>query len=133
LVAAKNSMDWHCPTPMQATVAEFIAAGHLRRHVRKMRAAYQRRQRVVLEALREDFGQRLWPMESQYGMHVCAAARDETDVEAIAQALQAEGIALHTIERYFFGAPAYRGLVFGYGSASIAQLKRAMAALRKAL
>jgi GntR family transcriptional regulator / MocR family aminotransferase len=132
LVAAKNCMDWHCSTPLQTMVAEFIAAGHLRRHVRTMRAAYYRRQRFLLDALADDFGGLLAPIESQYGMHLCAQASDALDVEALARALQADGIQLHTLERYWLGAPALRGLVFGYGSAGVPQIRKALAALRRA-
>src|ERR1700761_6786668 len=43
LTAAKNCLDWHCPTPVQNAVAAFIAEGHLTRHVRKMRGLYKER------------------------------------------------------------------------------------------
>ena len=36
---AKFLADWHCPTPSQATLAEFIDGGHLARHVRAMRGS----------------------------------------------------------------------------------------------
>jgi GntR family transcriptional regulator/MocR family aminotransferase len=133
LVAAKNSTDWHCPTPMQAMVAEFIAAGHLRRHVRAMRAHYQRRQRFVVETLAREFHGRLAPLESRYGMHACAAAAPDVDVEGAARRLQHDGIHLHTLERYHLGREHVRGLVVGYGSTPVPQLRKALAALHAAL
>ena len=133
LVAAKNCMDWHCSTPLQTMVAEFISGGHLRRHVRRMRAAYQRRQRFLLDALAESWGGLLAPVESQYGMHLCAQAADALDVEALAYTLRTEGIQLHTLDRYWLGAPALRGLVFGYGSAGVPQIRKTLAALRRAV
>src|SRR5271156_664091 len=35
LIAVKNCLDWHCSTPIQSSVAGFIAEGHLARHVSK--------------------------------------------------------------------------------------------------
>ncbi len=133
LVAAKNCMDWHCSTPLQTMVAEFISGGHLRRHVRRMRTAYQRRQRFLLDALAEGWDGLLAPIESQYGLHLCAQAADALDVEALASTLRAEGIQLHTLDRYWLGAPAFRGLVFGYGSAGVPQIRKTLAALHRAV
>jgi GntR family transcriptional regulator/MocR family aminotransferase len=132
LVAAKNCMDWHCPVPMQTTVAEFIAQGHLRRHVRKMRAAYHKRQRLLLDSLRQDFAGVLHPIESQYGMHLSATVDDSVDVDAIAAAMQRGGVNVHTLSRYFLGAPTHRGLVFGYGSVGLAQIRKMLSVMAAA-
>jgi GntR family transcriptional regulator/MocR family aminotransferase len=56
LVAAKNCMDWHCSTPVQSAVAEFIAAGHLTRHVRKMRDVYRQRRQLLIETVHDKLG-----------------------------------------------------------------------------
>ena len=53
LTAAKNCLDWHCPTPIQSAVAGFIAEGHLTRHVRKMRDIYRQRRQLLLELVQD--------------------------------------------------------------------------------
>jgi len=131
LVAAKNSLDWHSSTPMQASVAAFIAEGRLTRHVRKMRQIYRRRRTVLLEGLERDFRAWLTPIPSFYGMHVAAEARAGVDVEAVARALARRNVRVHTFSRYYLGPHSRTGLVFGYGVADEDALRQGLAALRE--
>jgi len=116
-LAAKNALDWHCSTPLQVTVAAFIADGHLTRHVRKMRDVYGRRRELLRRAFDGPLGKWLEPIPSFYGMHTTAIARQGVDVESAAARVFSDGIKIHTLERYFVGEPTHTGLVFGYGAA----------------
>jgi GntR family transcriptional regulator/MocR family aminotransferase len=133
LVAAKNCLDWHCSTPLQTGVAAFIAEGHLAHHVRKMRGLYRKRRQVLIDSLRRDFGRWLEPIPSAYGMHVAAHAKGPVDLEAVAARLTARGVKIHTLERYYLGAPGRPGLVFGYGAVDPEEISRGLAQLHKAL
>ena len=133
LVAAKNAADWHCPTVMQTTVAAFIAEGHLARHVRKMRHVYQQRRRLLIETLRADFPRWLAPIPCTYGMHIGAHARASVDLEQVSAELLQRQIKIHGFERYYLGPARKRGLILGYGTAGLPELKHGMACLREAL
>jgi GntR family transcriptional regulator / MocR family aminotransferase len=122
LVAAKNALDWHCSTPLQVTVAAFIAEGHLSRHVRRMRDLYGRRRDLLRRNLDGPLATWFEPIPSFYGMHATALAQPGVDVEKAATQLLGEGIRIHTLDRYFLGPPAHAGLVFGFGAAEPAQL-----------
>jgi GntR family transcriptional regulator/MocR family aminotransferase len=132
LIAAKNSLDWHCPTPLQMGVARFIADGHLKRHVRKLRAIYQERRQLILDLLRRDFGSWLKPIPSYYGMHIAAAAVKPMPLESISQRLLRANVKVHSLSRYYLGAHAVDGLIFGYGAVDLPAIKRGLAALRAA-
>jgi GntR family transcriptional regulator/MocR family aminotransferase len=133
MVAAKNSLDWHCSTPLQAGVCEFIAGGHLARHVRKMRAIYGKRRQLLLTSLRRDFGKWLEPVPSFYGMHVAATVRGTWDPELVAEALLRRHVKIHTLGRFYLGPPAMDGLAFGYGAMDLPDIRRGLSALRQAL
>jgi GntR family transcriptional regulator / MocR family aminotransferase len=133
LVAAKNCIDWHSPVPIQASVAGFIAEGHLTRHVRRMREIYRRRRHALLETLTRELAQWLEPVPSYYGMHVAAIARRGVDAEAAAAAALGAGVRIHTLSRYFLGAPDRSGMVFGYGVADLPQIAHGLHKLREAL
>ena len=132
LVAAKNCMDWHSPVPIQATVASFIAEGHLTRHVRKMREIYKRRRNALIGALALELADWLEPVPSFYGMHVAAIAKSGVDTEAAAAAALAAGVRIHTLSRYFLGEPDRSGMVFGYGVADLPQIAQGVRKLREA-
>jgi GntR family transcriptional regulator / MocR family aminotransferase len=133
LTAAKNCLDWHCATPVQSAVAGFIAEGHLTRHVRKMRDIYGQRRELLLQSLQEQLGDWLVPIPSFYGMHIAALARAAADLEAVADALLRQQVKMHTLSRYFLGPQTKTGLVFGYGTVDLPEIRRGLSVLRKVL
>ncbi|HEY2464234.1 MAG TPA: PLP-dependent aminotransferase family protein [Steroidobacteraceae bacterium] len=133
LTAAKNCLDWHCPTPTQNAVAGFIAEGHLTRHVRKMRDIYGQRRQLLLELLQDKLSYWLRPIPSFYGMHIAALANPGVDLEAAAHDLLQQQVKIHTLSRYFLGRQSQAGLVFGYGTVDLPEIRRGLSMLRKAL
>lgn len=133
LVAAKNCLDWHSATPIQMTVARFISAGYLARHVRKMREVYRARREVVVRAVAEELHRWLIPSPSFYGLHVAAIARSHIDVQRVTDTLFQKNVRVHDLARYFLGPPTQAGVVLGYGVADLAELRRGIALLRRAL
>jgi GntR family transcriptional regulator / MocR family aminotransferase len=133
LTAAKNCLDWHCATPIQSAVAAFIAEGHLTRHVRKMRGIYKERRQLLLQSLQDKLGDWLSPIPSYYGMHVAAVLRAPLDLEPVSEALARQQIKIHTLSRYFLGPQTQAGLVFGYGTVDLAEIRRGISTLRKVL
>ncbi|HEX3915462.1 MAG TPA: PLP-dependent aminotransferase family protein [Steroidobacteraceae bacterium] len=133
VTAAKNCMDWHCSTPVQSAVAAFIAEGHLTRHVAKMRAIYRQRRLLLLNTLQDKLNDWLEPIPSFYGMHVAAVARAPVDLEAVAGALAQQQIKLHTLSRYFIGTQTRTGLIFGYGTVDLPEIRRGLSMLARRL
>jgi GntR family transcriptional regulator/MocR family aminotransferase len=133
LIAAKNALDWHCPIPMQMAVAAFVAEGHLAQHVRKMRSAYQRRRALLFETVQAEFSRWLTPIPSTYGMHLGVRVHAAIDLEKATEALSRRQVHVHTFSRYHLGPQAETGLILGYGTAGILELKHGLACLREAL
>jgi GntR family transcriptional regulator/MocR family aminotransferase len=133
LITAKNCLDWHCPTLTQMAVARYIADGHLARHVRKLRDVYRKRRDLIGEILRSDFSEELSPIQSHYGMHVAAFSTLPKHLERVTARLLESNVHLHSFERYFFGAPTSKGLVFGYGAVDLKAIEQGLKALRRVL
>jgi GntR family transcriptional regulator/MocR family aminotransferase len=129
LVAAKNSLDWHCSVPLQLTVASFIADGHLARHVRRMRDIYRARREHVLARLARELREWLEPLPSSCGMHLAAASRVPLDLDAVTEALLKRNIRVHALRRYYLGRPMRDGLVIGYGAAGLSDITYGLTAL----
>jgi GntR family transcriptional regulator/MocR family aminotransferase len=133
LIAAKNCLDWHCSTPIQSAVSDFIAEGHLTRHVRRMREIYKERRQLLLKFLRVELGDWLDRIPSCYGMHVAAAARCSLDFDHVTEALLRHDVKMHSFSRYFLGPQTRAGLIFGYGAADLSELKRGLVSLKQVL
>jgi GntR family transcriptional regulator / MocR family aminotransferase len=133
LVAAKNCLDWHCPTPLQSAVAGFITGGHLERHVRKMRAIYKLRREALLKILEEDLSKSLKPIHSNYGLHVAATAKTAVNLERVTELLLRRNVKIHTLSRYFLGPQTSKGLIFGIGTVDVPEIRKGIGLLGKAL
>ncbi|HEY1978050.1 MAG TPA: PLP-dependent aminotransferase family protein [Candidatus Baltobacteraceae bacterium] len=81
--AARDVVSLGTSAQLQATLADFIAQGYFSRHVRRMNGVYERRRRILVDALTRDVppGFKLGP--AQTGLHVALwGPRDFDDVTA---------------------------------------------------
>ncbi|MEV4802773.1 PLP-dependent aminotransferase family protein [Nonomuraea sp. NPDC049421] len=108
LRAARQLTDWHGALPTQAALARFIDEGLLSRHIRKATREYAARHAMIAEAL--DADERLLPVPSTAGLHLCARLAPGVTVE------DGDGLAVEPLEAYCGERPAQRGLVLGYGA-----------------
>ncbi|HEX7038174.1 MAG TPA: PLP-dependent aminotransferase family protein [Pseudomonadales bacterium] len=68
--------DRQNPGLEQAALADFIADGHLERHIRRMRRLYGQRRAVLVESLAEHFGEAAQVLGDAAGMHVMVRFAD---------------------------------------------------------
>jgi GntR family transcriptional regulator/MocR family aminotransferase len=133
LTAAKNCFDWHSSTPVQMGVAGFIAEGHLSRHVRKMRALYDQRRRLVTAYITDRLDKWLEPIPSLYGMHVAALGRQPIDFDAVCADLLESNVRIHSLDRYYLGPATRHGIVLGYGVVDAPEIEHGLSLLHKTL
>ena len=127
----------HVEVGSQAVMAEFIAAGHFQRHIRRMRAAARRRRDALLAG---------WPQglpgcaplpAVEAGLHLCVRVDGMARERALLAAAQRVGVELNGLSRYWLPdgntpADARAGLVLGFAAVPEAEIARALAALREA-
>ncbi|MCW5665152.1 MAG: PLP-dependent aminotransferase family protein [Piscinibacter sp.] len=122
--AGKALADRHSPGDAQETLARFIAEGHLLRHLRRMREAYQERQALTIEALARASGGALRLAPSAQGMHLLhEIAPGRPDMPLGARAREA-GVFLAPLSAYAIESRR-RGWVFGYAGYAPAELRAA--------
>ncbi len=106
--------------PAQQAMAVLLERGDLDRHLRRMRLEYARRRAAVVDALGS------LVTGDTAGLHVMVELPEHTTgplVEAAAE----HGVLLDAMSRHHHGAPARHGLVIGYGSASLQEVRRGVA------
>jgi GntR family transcriptional regulator/MocR family aminotransferase len=104
--------DRQTPLLEQAALADFLAEGHLERHIRRMRRLYGRRRAVLVEALEKHFGSRATVMGDDAGMHVLVRFRDT----AVTERAAANKVMLSASAPYYMGAAPRDEFVFGFSS-----------------
>jgi GntR family transcriptional regulator/MocR family aminotransferase len=102
----------------QRAVAEYLEVGALRIHTQRMRQRYRRRRAEVVAALRDCPGLAVYPMDG--GLH--AVVETQRDEAAVVAELAERGVQVSPLSQYWSQAGSRRGIVFGFGAVSAAEL-----------
>ncbi len=132
LVAAQRAASLSMPVLMQAAVADFIAEGHLLRHVRRMCGEYAERRRALERLLPRHLGARAAVLPAIAGLHL-AVALDGVDADELVRRAWAAGVGVEPLSRYWLGEGGPQGLVLGYGSITAGRIPEAVKRLGLAL
>jgi GntR family transcriptional regulator/MocR family aminotransferase len=133
LIAAKQIADRHCALLTQDTLAQFIAEGHLTRHVRKMTRIYGARRAVLLDALHRHCGGMLTPIPAEVGLHITARLNLPVPAADIMSRAASASVKVQTVAQFSDGAVAVNGLGFGYGGIETDEVDAGVRALAKAI
>jgi GntR family transcriptional regulator / MocR family aminotransferase len=113
---ARLASDMHTSVEVQAALAEFIAAGHFARHIRRTRELYRQRQRDLIELASAITGELLEMRPAPAGMRLLGLLPRGIDATAVSWAASERGVLVTPISR---AAPASitegrEGLLLGY-------------------
>ncbi len=138
LAALRPRLGVRIPEPVQHAVLALLRSGDLERHVRKMRLEYARRRAALVDGLTHGataataHDASLVPFRllgDTAGMHVVLELPDACPAERLVAAAAERGVAVYPLDRYFAGPSTMSGLILGYGTATLPQVRRAAAEL----
>ena len=149
LAALRPRLGVRIPEPVQHAVLALLRSGDLERHVRKMRLEYARRRAALVDGLTHrglthgglthggrDAVAAGRPARVPFrllgdtaGMHVVLELPGDYPAARLVEAAAARGIAVYPLDKYFAGPPTMSGLILGYGTATLPQVRRAAAEL----
>jgi GntR family transcriptional regulator / MocR family aminotransferase len=113
--------------PMQAALAEFIEMGHFSSALRRARQSYGERRQCLIEALQPllaHAGETPSISGAEQGLHLCLRLPASMDDRALAQTLARQGLTVRALSAYCLARNDLRGLVIGYGYATLADIAR---------
>jgi GntR family transcriptional regulator/MocR family aminotransferase len=114
LTRAKWLADRHTPVLEQAALSQFIASGHLEKHIRRMRKLYSTRRDTLVNALYQHFSADVEISGIDAGMHALVRINDPA---LLKRAQQAKVHLRNAASSYIVNAPANEYL-FGFSSLS---------------
>ena len=135
--ARRRAVDMrHSEIGTQAVMAEFIAAGHFQRHVRRMRQAARARRDALLRDWPADIPG-CAPMPAvEAGLHLCVRVDSLARERELVGAARAAGVEINELSDYWL--PHSRepedtraGLVLGFAAVPEVQIAEAIATLRR--
>ncbi|MGE4404061.1 PLP-dependent aminotransferase family protein [Pseudomonas sp.] len=135
--AQRRALDMrHSDIGSQAVMAEFIAAGHFQRHVRRMRqAARARRDTLLLHWPEAVPGCAVLPAVDA-GLHLCVPVHRQAREAELVAAARAGGVEMNGLADYWLGGQpppdAQGGLVLGFAAVPEVEIVAALRCLRHA-
>lgn len=113
-VRAKAYSDRQSPLVEQYALADFIEEGHFDRHVRKMRALYERRRAALVEALHGAFGESVAVRGDSAGMHLLAKFASPYDNDELVRRAAREGVFLTNAQPLYLDGGGEGEFVLGF-------------------
>ncbi|MEO3873913.1 PLP-dependent aminotransferase family protein [Nonomuraea sp. B12E4] len=119
VAALRRAVGDRTSGPVQQAVATLLERGDLDRHLRRMRLEYARRRTAVVELL----GPVCRLRGDTAGLHMLAELPPDV-VPGLIERARERGVLLDSVERHHHGRERLHGLVIGYGSASLNDVRR---------
>jgi GntR family transcriptional regulator/MocR family aminotransferase len=126
LVDVKRSTDSHSDVLTQATLAAFIAEGHLARHIRRMRPIYSQRRETLANAIEQQLSRWLEVLPGSAGLHLTARIREPEIAATVTRAALEHMPGAVSLSAYSIGRIDLVGLCIGYGCVEVEQIERAV-------
>jgi GntR family transcriptional regulator/MocR family aminotransferase len=126
---AKWLADRHTPVPEQAALADFIAEGHLERHIRRMRRIYGERRDALVESLDRHFGDRVQIRGDAAGMHLLVRFKDPE----VARKATAAKVQLISSSAYYLTDPPPGEFVLGFSAIGERSIREGIRRLAEAI
>lgn len=116
-------------TQVQGIVADFMDEGHFSTHIRLMRRLYKARYEALMTAA-EVLPQTIQIQTTSSGFHTPAYLADHVDEQQLVAQAREKNVTISPLNQYCLTPIQRKGLVFGFGSTTPAEIRAGMDVLR---
>ncbi len=131
--AARFISDRHSSVLDQATMCEFLAAGHFGRHIRRMRELYGERLAALGSAVQQKLAGRLELEKTDAGILTTGWLQDGLRANSVARRAAAKNVELLPVAHFALRRPQPEGLVFGFAAYTPRQIRNGIEQLALAM
>lgn len=132
LLAFRCGLEWQSVGLNQVILSEFIAGGHLVRHIRRMRELYGGRLVALQEAIRRYLGGLVETPHVHAGLHTVALLRNGMTSRQAESAAAAHNLESMGIDRFALDRPDLHGVMLGFAAFDEHRIRRAVTDLARA-
>lgn len=133
VLTAKHLTDWHSSTLMQHALANFIAAGHLQKHIRRCHKIYAGRREKLLRRMNGDLSPWLDPIPITAGFHLTALLRRPVDLPLLMRLARRVEVGLYSNDGFYYETSPKPALFFGFGAIDTLDIDDALDRVRHIL
>ena len=133
--ALKAIADTGTATLEQLAFADFVAEGHLDRHVRRARRGHAARRAALLEGVERELAGRATPIGTSAGVHVLLRfpALPARDVARLRSECRRRDVGVYPAAPFYARPPEAAELLLGYASLGEDEIREGIGRLREAL
>ena len=125
----KRLMDLHSPSLEQLILARFIESGGLERHIVRMKRIYQKRRRVLVNALKQHFLVEI--LGDATGLHLVARFPSMNFTPEIIATIERSGVHVYPVEHHTIVKGQHSNeIILGYSHLSPAQIEQGIAQIK---
>ncbi|RZI43243.1 PLP-dependent aminotransferase family protein [Herbaspirillum sp. HC18] len=138
-VQARAILDRQAAIVPQVVLTDFITEGHFARHIKRTREAYAERRAALLDAIDLYLADHLQCGPADAGLQLSTTFRTRRNDQAAAQSARKRGIEVRPLSQFYTQDESTRmqaslsGLVLGFASIPVEDIRRGALALRNAL
>lgn len=123
---AKWIADRHSPLIEQQALADFIKLGYLERHVRRTRALYEHKRKLVLKTISDLFGDAAKVFGDNAGINVLVRFDTSRTDQELSDLARARGVGITSTRQYYMGAGRRGEFLLNYGGLSEEKIVRGL-------
>jgi GntR family transcriptional regulator/MocR family aminotransferase len=129
----RNQTDFWSLSMDQAVLCDFIAEGHLGRHLRRMRDLYASRLAALIDAARQYLAGLLDISPIRAGLYTCAFLRNGMTSRQAETVAADDGVETRALDRFILKRPDPKGLLLGFASFDVKTIRQGVVRLAAAL
>ncbi len=131
----KYISDLHSPVLEQLTMAKFIEEGMMDRHIRRKVKRYGKRRNMLVQKMRETFGNKVTISGDGAGLHFIAAFEGIVEKNTLEERLNREKIVINNVSDYYLHQEQSRKnhFIIGFGNLQDHDIEEGIRRLNKAL
>lgn len=130
----KRLSDLHTSSFEQLTLARFIQAGYLERHIRRMKKLYRTRRNVLKQNLNYHFSEQVRVLGDSTGLHLVAELAGIEFSAQVLRQVEQQRVRVYPVAAYAISPQQHRHqIILGYGNLTTKEIKIGIQRLKKAL
>lgn len=126
VLSAISTTGQFAPLVTQAALADFIAEGHLTRHLRRMRRVYAERRQFFMEQFDRRLSRWMELQRTDSGIQLIGTFRQKADDRMLAAEAARHGVNVSPLSLQYRHSPARSGFLMGFAAADLRTTDKAI-------
>ncbi len=104
----------NCSPLLQRAIAIFMRKGYFEKHVRRMKITYQKKQQILVQAIKEQLGDKVEIVGQQGGLHILLKLKN-TNADTLIERAMKVGVKVYSPKKHWLNPDEVSYIILGFG------------------